>query len=335
MESEKANTPTPPVGVIESLAKGFETVAGSLVLIVLPLLLDLFIWVGPRLDFRPAFSASYHDTWEPLLASMDEETQKALKPLGDALLEQSESMPYRYLPVVIMPSLMTWRDAEPLPFNYLPPVWEVADPVEVFGINILSLLVGFVLFGCYMTIIAEKVKGSKNKLGRVLSRLLINLIWLGIFFVAMFFILFLVFMPFFLVSASFLLVSEWLSATINIFGLILVFWIAAYVIFTIHGIYLNERGLFRALWDSIRVVQWNMPPTVLLFLLIVVLGSALSRIWLLAPVDTWMIVLAIASNAFIQTGLITATFYYYKDRYRHWEETRAELLSKLEQSRIH
>jgi hypothetical protein len=334
MESEKAYTPTPPVGVIESLAKGFETVAGSLALVLLPLLLDLFLWVGPRLDFRPAFSASYHDAWEPMLASMDEETQKTLKPLSDELLEQSENMPYRYLPVVIMPSLMTWRDAEPLPFNYLPPVWKVSDPIEVLGINILSLLVGFVLFGCYITIIAEKVKGNKNRLGRVLSRLLINLIWLGIFFVAMFFILTLVYIPFFLVSASFLLVSELLSVTINIFGFILIFWIAAYVVFTIHGIYLNEKGLFRALWDSIRVVQWNMPPTILLFLLVMVLGSALSRVWLLAPVDTWMIVLAIVSNAFIQTGLIAATFFYYKDRYRHWEETRAEMLARLEQSRI-
>jgi hypothetical protein len=334
MESVKANTPTPPVGVIESLAKGFETVASSLVLILLPLLLDLFLWVGPRLDFRPAFRVSYHEAWEPMLASMDEETQKTLKPLTDELLEQSENMPHRYLPVAIMPSVMTWRDAESLPFDYLPPVWEVGEPIKVFGINILSLLVGFVLFGCYITIIAEKVKGNKTRLGRVLSRLLINLIWLGIFFVAMFLLLSLVYIPFFLVSASFLLVSGLLSAMINVFGLILVFWIAAYVIFTVHGIYLNDRGLFRSLWDSIRVVQWNMPPTILLFLLVIVVSSALSRVWLLAPVDTWMIVLAIAANAFIQTGLITATFFYYKDRYRHWEETRAEMLAKLEQSRI-
>jgi hypothetical protein len=334
MESEKANTPTPPVGVIESLARGFETVAGSLVLILLPLLLDLFLWIGPRLDFKPAFLSSYHDFWEPMVAAMDEEMQGSFKQFSDQMLELSETMPNQYLPVFGMPSLMAWRDAEPLPFDYIPPVWEVRTPVDVFGANVLSLLAGFVLFGCYITIIAERVKSEKTKFGRILARLPVNLIWLGLFFAALFIILFLVYIPFLLVSASFLLVSEWLSAVINFFGLILIFWIAAFVAFTIHGIFLNERGLFRSLWDSIRVVQWNTPPTLMLFLLILVLGTALSRIWLLAPANSWMTLLAIGGNAFVQTGLIASTFFYYKDRYRHWQESHAEMLARLEQRRI-
>ncbi len=334
MESENTNAPTPPVGVIESLTRGFETVAGSLVLILLPLLLDLFLWVGPRLTFRPAFLSYYYDLWEPMVASTDADVQISLKQLGDQIFELSESMPDQYLPVFGMPSLMAWREAEPLPFDYIPPVWEVRTPIDVLGANVLSLLAGFVLFGCYITVIAERVKSGKTKFGRVLARLPINLIWLGIFFMALFVILLLVYIPFLLVAASFLLVSEWLSAAINFLGLILVFWIAAFVVFTIHGIFLNERGLFRSLWDSIRVVQWNMPPTIMLFLLIAILGTALSRIWMLAPANSWITLLAIGGNAFVQTGLIAATFFYYKDRYRHWQESRAELLARLEQRRI-
>ncbi|MBN1122357.1 MAG: hypothetical protein JXJ17_14880 [Anaerolineae bacterium] len=334
MESEKANTPTPPVGVIESLTRGFETVAGSLVLILLPLLLDLFLWVGPRLDFRPAFASYYYDLWEPMVASMDTEMQSGLKQFGDQILELSETMPDQYLPIFGMPSLMAWREAEPLPFGYIPPVWEVRTSVDVLGANVLSLLAGFVLFGCYITVIAERVKSGKTKFGRVLARLPINLIWLGLFFVTAFIILFLIYIPFLLVSASFLLVSELLSAVINFLGLILIFWIAAYVVFTIHGIFLNERGLFRSLWDSIRVVQWNMPQTITLFLLVAILSTALSRIWLLAPVGSWTALLAIGGNAFVQTGLIAATFFYYKDRYRYWQESRAEMLARLEQHRI-
>ena len=42
--------PTPPVGVIESLTTGFETVASHLGLLLFPALLDLFLWLGPRLS---------------------------------------------------------------------------------------------------------------------------------------------------------------------------------------------------------------------------------------------------------------------------------------------
>lgn len=42
--------PKPPVGVIESLATGFETVASHLGLLLFPALLDLFLWLGPQLS---------------------------------------------------------------------------------------------------------------------------------------------------------------------------------------------------------------------------------------------------------------------------------------------
>src|SRR6185503_16149438 len=40
----------PPPGVIGSLRAGFDTVAGHVWLIVLPLGLDIFLWLGPRLS---------------------------------------------------------------------------------------------------------------------------------------------------------------------------------------------------------------------------------------------------------------------------------------------
>ena len=72
MGSENISAPTPPVGVIESFTVGFETVASRLVLLLLPLVLDLFLWVGPRLSYRPAFMSYYEDIWQPTMASFDE-----------------------------------------------------------------------------------------------------------------------------------------------------------------------------------------------------------------------------------------------------------------------
>ena len=42
-----------PLGVVGSLAAGFEMVGRHLGLIVLPVLIDLFLWLGPRVSIAP------------------------------------------------------------------------------------------------------------------------------------------------------------------------------------------------------------------------------------------------------------------------------------------
>src|SRR5947207_2670807 len=50
--------PEPPLGVIASITSGFETVNARLELILLPLALDLFLWLGPHLSIRPMMEKS-------------------------------------------------------------------------------------------------------------------------------------------------------------------------------------------------------------------------------------------------------------------------------------
>ena len=66
MSSDRTHAPTPPVGVIESISRGFEMVAGHLGLILLPILLDLFLWMGPRVSFQDYF----RNTMSPALLQM-------------------------------------------------------------------------------------------------------------------------------------------------------------------------------------------------------------------------------------------------------------------------
>ena len=51
MESQQAQLPPPP-GMIASLARGFDSVATHVQVILPPVLLDLFLWLGPRLQLK-------------------------------------------------------------------------------------------------------------------------------------------------------------------------------------------------------------------------------------------------------------------------------------------
>ena len=55
----KIETLPPPPGVVGSLKAGFDAIASNISVILLPLLLDLLLWLGPRLHidrlFQPIF----------------------------------------------------------------------------------------------------------------------------------------------------------------------------------------------------------------------------------------------------------------------------------------
>ena len=51
METEQVKLPPPP-GLIASLMRGFDSVANHILIILPPVLLDLFLWLGPHLRLK-------------------------------------------------------------------------------------------------------------------------------------------------------------------------------------------------------------------------------------------------------------------------------------------
>jgi len=56
METESRKLPPPP-GLISSLVRGFDSVANHVVVILPPVLLDLFLWLGPHLRLKSFFQS--------------------------------------------------------------------------------------------------------------------------------------------------------------------------------------------------------------------------------------------------------------------------------------
>ena len=114
MISENSNAPIPPIGVIESLAQGFEIVAGHVMLLLLPLLLDLFLWFGPRVTFSPAIEiveSSFHQAWTVAVSSYPDQYSEQELPttwdtFSNALVVLLGGKSARYIPMISTPRLM-------------------------------------------------------------------------------------------------------------------------------------------------------------------------------------------------------------------------------------
>lgn len=325
MASETIHAPTPPVGVIESISRGFETVAGHLALLLLPLLLDLFLWVGPRVSFHQY----YEDVWLPYVQATDPNASEAWPE------EVAESS---YFPV-IAPSLlsvlnfMSAPEAAALPFEFQPPVWTLNNIFALFGINLLGLGLGVIFTAVYLGVIGARMGGSSG-VGDMLLRMPLNVIQLGILSIVVPILLMILMAPFMLVAGGLLFAnSAVLASSVIIIGMVVCLWFGLFGVFTIHGMFVHQRNVLGALWDSIRVVQWNMSSTLFLMIIVSVIYWGAVIIWVMAGLNSWLMLLAFAGHAFVQTALIAATFIYYKDRYRYWREMRDALLAELQRRR--
>jgi hypothetical protein len=284
--------PAPPKGVISSLVTGFETINARLELILLPLALDLWLWLGPHLSvnplvpqieaaLRPVFSAAAAD---PANQRNVEIVRAMVKDFGVKfnIFSMLSTAPLG------LPSLMAGRSPIVTPAGS-PLIWYV-DSLPLYLLLVgICILAGLCLAALYFGGIAQQVRDKRLSWG-----LLLRQVW-----------------------------GDWARLTALV--------VLAAVVLVLLGLpLLHRRGLFAALWDSARLVQFNLPYAASLFLLVVVVNLVLAFVWNIPHDDNWLLLLGLGGHALISTALIAATFVFYQDRYRWWVELRQALVARAE-----
>jgi hypothetical protein len=330
------------VGVIDSLSTGFETVASHIGLTFIPALLDVFLWLGPRLSVypitqnliqqvgqTPASTGVCQQGGLPLIA--------LLRLLGERNIFRGLSTAPLGVPVL----------TGGYPLNSAP----VGQPL-VLGINnelvLLTLLLTFAILGLllgaiYFVLIGALVdQGASPSWQEVVRRVFVN--WTRLtalavivscfaFLVGLMAVLLLAILQLGLLAMGTMLALAFDYCQValivsQIVAAVLILWIAFVLAFSIHGMVLKNRGVLGSMWDSVRLVHWNLLSVTGLFVLICLISIGLTYLWTLPAPDSWLTLAGIAGHAFVSTGLVAATFVFYKDRYRWWTEMRQWLLAE-------
>jgi hypothetical protein len=310
--------------VVASITAGFEAVNAQLGLILLPLVLDLFLWLGPRLSVLPlmqqlvqAMEASATGPDAASMRPMIESVRQTTAVIGDGfnLFRMLSTTPLG------VPSLMAARFSAQTPSG--PSLaWPVDNLLVLLFFTGLFLLAGLLLGAIYFGGIAQQVRDGKLNLPE-----LARLIWgdwarvtaLGLVLAV---VVFTLGAPTLVVASLLVLLSPILANIVTILGATVILWIVIFGSFTLPGIVLQRRGLFGALWDSLRLVQSSVPQTTALYLAVVLINVGLGFVWNLPADDSWFLLIGLAGHALVSTALIAATFVFYKDRYRWWLETQ-------------
>lgn len=298
--------------VIQALLSGFNIIASKPYLILLPVLLDLFLWFGPgwRIDeyFKPIIqnisnlpgvnSADYAEliqtlqtTWQDVLGQFNLAFTLSTLPIG-------------------VPSLMTGEAPFINPLgNSL--AFQLQSDVQIIGLLLVFLISGFALGNLYFLNISNQVQPAPKKpTATTFFWSLLQIILIPVFLLLALLILS---VPVILLLTFVSLIGPAFSDFALFTLIILLLWIVMPLVFTPHSIYLYKQNLIKAMMTSISIVKVSMEQTTWFIMASFVLVRGLNYLWKAPPSDSWFLLIGILGHAFIVSAVIAASFYFFVD----------------------
>jgi hypothetical protein len=325
---------TPKIGVIQALGIGYESVVRALWVVLIPIGLDLFFWLGPRLSIRTlfdraiAFMASAGPPGPDFQQNLDD-VRGLLSDVSSSLnlfsLLATDFMGIRVLPV---PSLKAFE--LPGESAYAAPAGAVSiipldSPLLVAGLALLLLAVGLLMGVAYLSLIADRVRSIRGQTQPLPKRVLLTWVRLLLFVLAISLFYGVLSVPFLIAFGMASLVHIALGMLVLIAGWTISFWILLYLWFVAYAIVMDDVGVFRAAWNSANVVQRNLLSTFGFIVLTNLIVSGMVVIWQSFEGSALGTFVAIVGNAFIGSGLVAAAFVFYQDRLRAWHALKSDV----------
>lgn len=332
MDKQKLESLPPPPGVIGSLRAGFDAVASHVWLIVMPLALDLVLWLGPRLSvdglLRPFARYMFLQARRGVPTSEMNQFLEAQTIFLDGL--QSFNLlslvsKFRTFPIGISSLLAQKMPAAGTPFGEQS-VMQISSLPLLIGIAFVLTMLGWVGGGLYFRWVSGTTLGQEETgislLRAVIQTLILSVCWLiG---------LMMVLLPVMFVLTLLALINPILANGAIFVILLLAFWLVVPLFFMPHGIFARRQNAFVSARTSLRMARFTFPTSSMFIISVIILSQGMNYLWSVPSNDSWMTLVGIAGHAFITTAVLAASFVYYRDMnvwlqtvFEQWQKTRS------------
>lgn len=309
-ETPTSGSTSRPAGVVDTLGLGFETLLARPLLIVPPVFLDLYLWLG------------VHITSEPLMMRVGDWVRRQGL-AGDAAvttIEQSGTRNISELAVLWMPTIRvpSFLAAVPDETAYRLEEWRPVWSLSSWGIALLGialLIVGLIVGAEYLLAIAAATALPSSDRQRSPGEGTIRGAWNVVsWYIVVTLLSVLILWP---ILASY--VAAEFFGTGSSFWLVLmllipVSWAFVLFFFSVQAMMMDNVGPLKALRSSYRVVRsdgWNSLGIIFAYFLLMV---GFPQVWVLIANQPLGLLIAIVGHACIGTGMIAATMVFYRDR---------------------
>ena len=321
---------SPPPRLMTAMVAGFNAVANHVYLILPPIILDVFLWLGPRLSLERILSPIIADMTTTFEQLGSPDLTQAMAARIDLWKEFAQQFNFfsllRTLPVGI-PSLMAGSVNPATPLGGYPRL-EVNSTTGLLLIGLLMAIFGLML-GCFYfsSVSRTSVKPANDanlwcNSWQAGQTILLTLLSLALVLTLA--------IPGMLIISVLTFVNPALATGALLVAALFGMWFLIPLIFSPHGIYTRQQNAVTSMLTSARLVRFFMPNVSLFILIAFLLSQGLNRLWLVPPADSWLMLIGIAGHAFISTELLAASFNFYSNALAWLEET----LAKAAQARI-
>lgn len=310
MESISETPPTvQPPRLIPTFVAGFNAVANHVGLILIPLGLDLLLWLAPRINLKNLLEPQIADTLSYMKEVGSAEMLQTTMEMWKVLLERFNLLSIlRTLPVGV-PSLMASTLPEESPLGK-PLLYQINTLGQAASLWLLLGLLGLLLTSLYFSLMARASSQTPetfalhNVLDGALRCLWLTLLTLLLIMIISF--------PLTLMMMVLAAINPALAEIAMFMVGLMLIWMMLPLVFTPHGIFSYHLPLLKSLLASIRLVRFFLPGTGLFLLVGILLWQGLDVLWRIPPDNSWMMLVGIFGHAFITTAVLTASFIYYR-----------------------
>ena len=316
--------PQEPKGVLACLTAGFEVVAHHPILVAVPLLLDLFLWLGPRLSVKPILIRARDLLTTALTAEgtgLEISQIQWVRLWLDQMMEQFNLFAaLRPGPVIGVPSLMSSpmllmeEGGASWPLPYARPEIIVSSALAALGWSLGLAALGLGLTAIYTRAVGiaviddleYPVDGPDGWIA-IWQRLLGFVLSLLLFFI-----------PVGGIAALFVgvvgLISGYIAQVLLMTLISFAFFFLFHLLFVVPGIVQLRRQALQAIRESILLTQGNILSVAGLILLILVVSDGLNVVWRLPEPSSWTMAVGIIGHAFVSAALTATLFVFYHER---------------------
>lgn len=320
MREQESTRPLP--GIFATISAGFDLTAHHLWLLLIPVVLDLFFWLGPRLRFE-ALITGLLEMLPSEAEGLDQITQLA------SVASQTNLFTTLSVQLIGVPVYLAGLAPEQTPIH--PATVDVGSWSSWAGLVIIFTVIGLLLTAVYYTLIAvclgseEGVPGHQTAADHWVKRALVS--WMRLLGLMLIFaiVTLILYAPVVIVGSILWLINPALGSLAVMGGLFLVTWVIVMLCMAPFGIVLNGRPVLRAVGESVRLVQKNFSTVIFLLFTIFLIGTLLDWLLVLVENGSWFTVVNIVGHAFVSTALVAALFIFYRDRYTRMFEPQAVL----------
>ncbi|PWB77331.1 MAG: hypothetical protein C3F07_02085 [Anaerolineales bacterium] len=314
MDVQKLETLPPPPGVIGSLRAGFDIVSNRVALILVPLVLDVFLWLGPRLSVNKLLSPFVNFMFDQARRGMDTATLNEFVSSRSLILGilQKFNLFSLLSKLQLYPIGISSLSAETLPVANpvgSQNVLDISSSLGFVGLSFFLVMVGWIFGGLYFRLVSGSILGE-DAAGIGFTRAVVQTLFLSVIWTVA---LMVVLIPATMLIGLVGLISPWLASIVLLVIAFFSFWLIVPFFFMPHGIFVRGQNALYSIFSSLRMTRFTLPTSGMFVLSVFLLSRGLNYLWSVPDSDSWLALVGYAGHAFITTALLAASFVYYRD----------------------